>query len=211
MVEDHEENRILLRKLLEPVGFEVREAVNGQEAVEMFEAWQPHFIWMDRRMPVMDGLEATRRIRALETEAQQQSSIQRVPIVDLTASVFKEQRHEAVEAGCDDFLRKPYRAMEIFELMAKHLDVRYVYAEEPVGAPPLPEVKPERLAKSLAALPPEWLTELQKSMEEIDLDSSKRIIEKISAKDEELASALSNLIKDFRYDRVQDLIKEATP
>ena len=233
MVEDHEENRILLRKLLEPIGFEVREAVNGREAVEMFEAWRPHFIWMDRRMPVMDGLEATRRIRALELKSQQQSSIvnrqpatqpagqssivnhqssiQRAPIVDLTASVFKEQRHEAVEAGCDAFLRKPYRADEIFDLMAKHLGLRYVYAEKPVETAPLPDMEPGKLAERLAALPPEWLTELQKSMEEIDLDSSRRTIGKISAKDEALASAIASLIDDFRYDKVQDLIKEATP
>lgn len=127
IVEDEAINRLLLRTLLQPVGFDIREAVNGEEAVRQFEAWHPHLIWMDRSMPVLDGLAATQRIRTLPGGDQ-------VKIIALTASVFKEQKNEVLEAGSDGFVCKPYRPDEIFTCMAKHLGVRYLYHEKTVGA-----------------------------------------------------------------------------
>ena len=145
IVEDHQDSRLLLKRLLEPVGFAVRVAVNGEEAVHIFEKWKPHFIWMDRRMPVMDGLEATRRIKAM-------AGGKETVIVVLSASVMKEQRTEVLEAGCDDFLLKPFREAKMFKTMAKHLGLRYLYAEEPTE-PAVPEAKFESgsIADSLAA------------------------------------------------------------
>jgi CheY-like chemotaxis protein len=202
IVEDQLENRLLLKKLLEQIGFEVREAVNGQEAIDVFEAWRPHFIWMDRRMPVMDGLTATRRIKAMEGGKE-------TIIVALTASVFKEQRDEVLEAGCDDFLRKPFREAEIFDMMAKHLKARYIYAEEQ----PTTTAEATRMdlpsSEAMAALPPEWLAVLARAAEEIDLKAAEQIISRIGARDKALAESLANLVKDFRFDTLQDLIKEA--
>ena len=202
IVEDQQDSRLLLKKLLEPVGFAVREAVNGEEAVHVFQEWKPHFIWMDRRMPVMDGLEATRRIKAIEGGKE-------TVIVALTASVMEEQRNEVLAAGCDDFLRKPFREAEIFKTMAKHLGVRYLYAEEPTEpAAPEAKIEPGRIADSLAALSPETLSELKKSVEEIDLEATQRIIERISERDRALAEALGGLLKNFRFDILQELTKE---
>jgi CheY-like chemotaxis protein len=122
VVDDRLESRVLLVKLLTSVGFEVLEAVNGQEAIELWSSWEPHLIWMDMRMPVMDGYEATKRIKAdLKGQA--------TAIVALTASAFEEERSVVLSAGCDDFVRKPFRESVIFEKMAQHLGVRYIYAE----------------------------------------------------------------------------------
>ena len=111
IVEDQVENWLLLQRMLEDVGFRVRVAEDGALGVEAFEAWRPHFIWMDIRMPVMDGLEATRRIRALDGGRD-------VRIAALTASAFEEEREEVLAVGMDDFVRKPYRPAEVFDCMA---------------------------------------------------------------------------------------------
>ncbi|MEJ2404983.1 MAG: response regulator [Candidatus Thiodiazotropha sp.] len=89
-------------------------AENGADGVQIFMSWHPHFIWMDRRMPVMDGMEATRRIRELPDGKE-------VKIVAVTASVFADQRDEILDVGMDDFVRKPFRAAEIYACMSKHL------------------------------------------------------------------------------------------
>ena len=96
IVDDNFEGRLLLRKILQPLGFQLHEACNGLEAVEIFQEWQPHLIWMDVRMPVMDGKEATRRIKALPTG-------NNTIVVALTASVFEDQREELFIAGVDAF------------------------------------------------------------------------------------------------------------
>jgi CheY-like chemotaxis protein len=123
VAEDTEASRTLLVEVLKEVGLEVQAAVNGKQAVEMFHNWRPHFIWMDVRMPVMDGLEATRRIK--QTEAGQST-----PIAALTAHALEEEREVILAAGCNDFVRKPYRVEEIFEVMATHLGIRYTYEGE---------------------------------------------------------------------------------
>jgi light-regulated signal transduction histidine kinase (bacteriophytochrome)/DNA-binding response OmpR family regulator len=121
IAEDKWANRQLLVRLLAPLGFEVREAVNGQEALTCCKEWQPHLIWMDMRMPVMDGYEATKAIKA---------SINPAPIIlALTANAFEEDRLFALKIGCDDFIRKPIQAEIILEKVAEYLNVQYLYED----------------------------------------------------------------------------------
>ena len=125
IVEDQLENQLLLAKLMESIGFQVKVADNGQQGVDIFQSWHPHLIWMDRRMPVMDGLEATKIIRKLPGGKE-------VKIVAVTASAFEEQRTETLDAGMDEFIRKPYRANEIYECLSRQLGVKYIFsATEP--------------------------------------------------------------------------------
>ncbi|MBD2694685.1 AAA family ATPase [Anabaena catenula] len=126
IVDDRPETRELLTQLLESVGFETGIATNGQEAITMWQQWQPHLIWMDMRMPLMDGYTATKKIQAM----QQTKSDQKTVIIALTASAFEEQRTEILAAGCNDFVRKPFSADVIFEKIAQYLGVQYVYATE---------------------------------------------------------------------------------
>lgn len=122
IVDDQEENRLLLVKLLVELGFEVREASNGQEAVQIWQEWQPDLTWMDIRMPILDGYEATKKIRAMETEP---TSI----IIALTAQASQSDRTLALAAGCNDYISKPFREETLFGKMKEYLGLEYIYAE----------------------------------------------------------------------------------
>ena len=121
VVDDVAENRDALAGLLAAVGFEVRTAGSGDEALEIWRAWRPHLIWMDKRMPRMDGLETTRRIRS------EPAAGPVTKIIVLSASALDHERSEIMESGCDDFLAKPYREDVVFGKMADLLGVRYEY------------------------------------------------------------------------------------
>lgn len=122
VVDDNSDSRLVLVRELGLLGLDVRAAANGIEAVAAFQEWQPHLIWMDWRMPLMNGLEATRNIRALPGGSETR-------ILGLTASAFEERGEEFRLAGCDGYLRKPYRIAEVLDAMARHLGVRYRYAD----------------------------------------------------------------------------------
>jgi len=127
VVDDSVDNRLLLVRMLVKVGFQVQQAENGQEAVNVFEQWQPDLIWMDMRMPIMDGYEATGKIRQL-------AGGEKVKIVALTASAFIEQHREIINAGCDAVLHKPFHIPEIFAALSTQLGVKFIYQDAPVTA-----------------------------------------------------------------------------
>src|SRR5688572_28956886 len=131
IADDIEDNRQLLAQLLAPVGFEIRLATNGAEAVEEFEECHPHLILMDFRMPVMDGHEAIRRIRAMAGGlAGERRGGTDVKVIAVTASAMDENRQELMDIGADDFISKPFRDADLFQKIHAHLGVEYVYAEE---------------------------------------------------------------------------------
>ncbi|CAG1020703.1 two-component system, sensor histidine kinase [Patescibacteria group bacterium] len=195
VVEDQLENRILLKKLLESVGFEVSEAINGKEAIEQFIRLQPDFIWMDRRMPVMDGIEATEKIRALPKG-------KNVKIVALTASVFTQQRQQFLDAGVNDIITKPYREKDIFDSLSKHLGVKFVYEEpskeEAVASEPLCVEKLEHLPKHL-------LIELEHTCASLDIEQSLTVVDEIKAIDPCLAEQLAKHIQQFDFETINKL------
>jgi signal transduction histidine kinase/FixJ family two-component response regulator len=204
VVEDRWANRRLLVKLLAPYGFELREASNGQEALEIWQAWQPDLIWMDMRMPVMDGYEATKRIKATPQGKQ-------TPIIALTASVFKEQRVRILAAGCDDLVKKPFHEEEIFEKMGQHLGLRYIYQDRP---PPTQtaqtnhESPPQLTPATLATLPSDLLTSLQQATIRANFNDIFEILDKIRPHHATFADQLAALAKNFEYERILDLLPE---
>ncbi len=114
VVEDFEDNRFMMRRLLEMSGYRVVEAVNGQEAVEFAERELPDLILMDLSLPLLDGLAATRRIR-------QQPTLSRVPIVAVSAHDTSDFHAEALAAGCNEYVTKPIDFDELESLLQKLL------------------------------------------------------------------------------------------
>ena len=170
----------------------------------MFQKWQPQAIFMDRRMPGMDGLEATRCIKALAGGGD-------VVIIMLTASAFTEQRDEAFAAGVDDFIRKPFREMELFELLRQHLGVRYVYAEQREDSHSEKEWLKgtmELTPDTLAALPLDILNALEQAALQLDMDRMSQVIAAIRSEYSDIAERLADLAKDFRCKEIWSIIQQ---
>jgi CheY-like chemotaxis protein len=155
VVDDQPENRGWLTKLLAAIGFSVRSADNGEAAIRIWEEWNPGLILMDVHMPVMDGLEATRRIKG---DPRGQETI----IIALTASAMDHDRKAIALSGADDFLAKPCRDDDLLEKMRPFLKITYDY-EETSGAEGLAAVEaltPERIAQ----LPQKLVAEIRNAI-----------------------------------------------
>jgi signal transduction histidine kinase/DNA-binding response OmpR family regulator len=190
VVDDHAEARELLVQLLAPLGFELQEAADGQAAIDRWREWQPDLIWMDLRMPVLDGREAARRIRAANQG-------QQPVIIALTASCFEEERADVLAAGCDDLLRKPFREEDLFAMLEKHLSVRFIYQME-AEMPPLLSLD----ANALARLPEALRAALEQAMQGLDVAAVERTIDSVRACDVRTADALAMWAGEFQYDEI---------
>ncbi|HEY9649456.1 MAG TPA: ATP-binding protein, partial [Coleofasciculaceae cyanobacterium] len=228
VVDDARDSRLFLVKLLKSVGFSVQESANGKEALEQWAIFQPHLIWMDMRMSVMNGYEATQQIKARENtrvagEPHDSNELpgKKTVIIALTASAFEEERHLILSVGCDDFVRKPFREGIIFEKMAQYLGVRYLYKDDksldPIesaassgggedGSPPSSFILQP---SSLQVMPPEWIHQLYQAADSVNDEEIFRLIEQIPTTHSPLAKAIADSIKNFRYDYLIDLIEAA--
>ncbi len=210
VVEDRWESRHLLVKLLEAVGFQVREAENGAEAIVIWEEWQPQLIWMDMRMPVMDGYEATRQIKA---HLKGQATV----IIALTASALEEEKTIILSAGCDDFVRKPFREALILEKLAEYLGVVYLYETETnadvmgnIGRENIDlETSISYLKQFLPQMPTSWLKKLHRSASMADSDLIAELAEDIPSNNTALIHSLLSLADNFCYNQIMGLAQEA--
>ncbi len=197
IVDDHIEGRLLLKKILQPLGFQLREACNGLEAVEIFQQWQPHLIWMDIRMPIMDGIEATQKIKALPNG-------KNTIIVALTASVFLDQREELFTIGVNAFISKPYRIDEIFTCLHHYLNIEFIYqSTEPVS----------NYAKCIPLdcfkrLPMELQTQLYNAALELDIEQSLHIIDQIKKLDITVAMILQCYVEQMDFQAILDVYQQ---
>ncbi len=170
---------------------------NGEEAVQEFEQWRPHLILMDFRMPVMDGHEAIRQIRAMAAGKE-------TKIIAVTASAMDENRQELIAIGADDFISKPFREVDLFQKIHAQLGVEYVYAEEPADADPqeTAEITPE----SLASLPRDVIHLMREALIRADLDDLLEQIQKVEYRNPRLAQKLRRLAEHFEYQKLLGLL-----
>jgi CheY-like chemotaxis protein len=200
-VDDKPINCQLLIKLLSPLGFEVKEASNGQEAIAIWEQWQPHLIFMDMRMPVMDGYEATKYIKST-------TQGNATAIIALTASVLEEEKAIIMSAGCDDFMRKPFKESTIFETLTKHLKVKYIYENMTDGNSQIGGTineLPRLTTEQFQIMPQEWVLRLYQAVLEADEQQIMKLIPEIP--EDCLAKSLTKLVRQFQFEQIIDLIE----
>lgn len=234
VVDDARTNRLLLLRLLEPLGFEVREAANGEEAIAQWEQWQPHLIWMDMQMPGLDGYAATRQIRMLEQARQNRdfsakitvanwhdsySSPPATIIIALTANAIAEERAQILATGCNDILNKPFRRQALLQKIADHLGVSYVYADEQPKAVAsnlleqdkgdLPVTPHSLLAiANRETLPPGWLDQVYQAATQANARQLLQLAEMLPSHHEDLRRVIVNLVQQYRFDVIMDSARQ---
>jgi len=197
VVDDRLENRDWLMKLLTAIGFSVRIADNGAAAIRAWEEWNPRLILMDVHMPGMNGIEATRKIKA---DPRGKETV----IVTLTASAMDDDRRAAAESGADEFVSKPVREDELLQKLGALLNIPYDYEETNGAAAAVPG------AATLGRLPPELVEEIR----DATLAGDKSLLDKLIAKvretgDAASAQALQELADRYEYDALTRLLEDA--
>ncbi|MCW5201461.1 AAA family ATPase [Desulfobulbus sp. US4] len=200
IIDDVVENRKILVELLTGIGFRVKEASNGAQGIEICQSWQPDLIWMDIRMPVMDGYEATREIR-------KKTAGKDVIIIALTAQKFGNEREKALKAGCNDFISKPYREEELLGTLKKHLGVQFIYQDEDNK-----NIDSEK--KNAGSLDPESIDELPEAVRNtlleatvnLDQESFFSVLEKLPPLHKKTAAALRTLVENYRFEEVENIL-----
>nr|WP_246841495.1 hybrid sensor histidine kinase/response regulator [Chroococcidiopsis sp. TS-821] len=205
VVDDHLAMRRILKQTLTNVGFEVREAENGQEAIALWNLWEPHFILMDMRMPVVSGYEATQYIKS---QPKGQSTI----IVAFTASAFEQEQATVLATGCDDFIRKPFREEVIWEKLKQHLGVRYIYENPHAIRETLQGTTPGYAlnADNLNVMPTEWIAQLHEAAAKLDAETIAQLITEIPTDYAFLAQALQQKVNNFDFDQIIDLAQPSS-
>ena len=215
VVDDVVENRQLLQRLLASIGLETQTAENGQQAVDIWETWQPELIWMDLQMPVMNGYQAVKEIRKKEQEKNTSvnSANKTTKIIAITASIFDDEEVKVYQVGCDDIVRKPFTKDIIFDKMKYHLGIDFLYdnsAPEVDSKKPIVnlsgEVTESELRAELALMSSEWINKLSQAANKGSDEEILELIKQISSNQVNLQNILTNWANNFQFDQIIQLI-----
>lgn len=204
IIDDVDSNRLLLNKLLSPFPFEIREAKNGREGVEVTQTWSPAIILMDLAMPVVDGYEAINRIRAMPGGKS-------ICIVVITASSFKDDRQKSYEAGADGYIRKPFHNYELYEELERAAGIRWI--RSPVGTAPLPEgvsIAPTRdeLNVKVSSLPQDVITKLLDATHHCNARGINKMLDELGEEYSAVTEHLRGYAARYDYDAILSLLNE---
>jgi len=211
VVDDEPNNRLLLLDLLTSVGFSLQQVSNGREAIDIWQAWHPHLIWMDLRMPIMNGYEATKKIRKTESELNNEGLSTK--IIAVTASAFKGERDITLASGFDDFVIKPFQEEMIWSKMSQHLGVELISQPsvqnngkklpKTIGQKQVPSVD---LAADLEEMSSQWLAELHQACSQLDGKEVMELIQAIPSEKAALVTQLQNLADNYQFDEIVRLL-----
>ena len=197
VADDSTLNRRLLTDLLEAAGISVFAASGGEEAIRMVREQRPDVAFMDLRMPDLDGLEATRRLKADPATAD-------VVVIAVTASAMGDAPQVALEAGCAAFIAKPVRAQALFAALQAHLDVRFVARPQPTVS-----AEPEAMPAARAAI----AVRIRHAAGVGDIAAIDSLISELAADAgaTRLASRIEQLARTFDFDALLALAADLAP
>ena len=199
VVDDNIENIRLIVKLLELVGFNTNQAINGSDAIVKFEESGADLILMDLNMPVMDGFEAVRLIRSTEKGA-------KTPIIALTALSFESDYQKTQSLDLQGYIRKPFRINELFFSIAKVLGIQYIFEERPLQ-PVQPNIYDDQtVANDISKLPEDLRLKLAGAIEVADLDRLFEIIDSFQNENPDLARHLLSKANNYEWDYLQRIL-----
>jgi len=193
IVDDDDANRLLLFKILKPLGFACKEAGNGKEALAFSQSWEPDLVLMDIRMPVMDGYEATRRIKALNAG---------IIVFAVTASVFTDKYQGIKEAGADDIISKPFHVTELLSMIERYFDIAYQGVTAHTG-----DVIFQLKKESFTVLDSELCEQLKQAITQVDMQKIIQLLTRVSEIDVALAEAIQVKVDEFSYDELLNLLE----
>jgi two-component system sensor histidine kinase/response regulator len=186
VVDDEEDNRVVLAELLASAGLAVVVAVDGLDALERFVAEKPDFVFMDVKMPRMDGIEAIRRIRERPDGA-------KVPIVALSASVYEQESGPVLSQGANAFVAKPFHEQRIWEVLEAELGVSFAVQSGEGEGPALRELGRD----DVAALGAESLAALRVALENGDVDRAGELLSALGERHAKVVSAFRRRLAEF--------------
>lgn len=192
IVDDEELNRQILVGILNKIGFDTIQAANGEAAVDALVEWRPDLILMDIQMPVMNGYEATRRIKM-------NTAGKNVPVIGLSAGVFEEDRLLALQSGMDDFVPKPFKSQSLLHTIAKYLSLEYLYEEANKGEG-LVDVE-------LETIPQDLLEQIRVCAGSADYDELMKAIDRIDKYSNHVAGHLRILANRYDYEACVEMIE----
>ena len=201
IADDRPDNRTFVIKCLQPFGFDLLETSNGQETVQLWEEWEPHLIFMDLRMPVMDGYEATQQIKG-------SMKGQGTAIVALTASYLEQENAVGLSCGFDGFIRKPFRDTELFDCLTQQLGLRFVY-EDPGPDPTSTQAVPlvPLTESDWSDIPLDWLNSFNMATKSCDVELMIALLNEIRDRHESFANTLTNWTQNFEFEQILTLLK----
>ena len=200
IVDDNFINRQLIIKILKPLNFVITEAGDGAEALKKVTENPPDLIWMDIQMPVMDGREATRKIRTLEISKS-------IKIIALTANAYDEEKQEILLNGFDGFISKPFKNIDIYTALSNFLNIEFIYDEN---------LSKDSSGKRNSHFnyrmdyfenaDKDWLAKFSRSLEACNFDEMMQLVDNQTFLSPEMSEEVKLIIHDFDYEKLEGML-----
>jgi PAS domain S-box-containing protein len=208
IVDDYPPNRLLMVKQLETMNVQIREASTGEEAIALWQTWHPDLIWMDIRLPDMDGCDVTQQIRIAEQRCSRVPTV----IIAFTAQALLSDRDRILAAGCNDCLIKPFTQHDLYRVLETHLGIELIHEDMVLDIHGQSSASPDfegLSATDLSIMPERWLKEINHAALRCDDKKVRNLLESVLPDHQQCVQLLFKLSDEFEFEQIVDLTADA--